>query len=484
MKAIILARVSTDEQMRLGKSIPAQLSIAREYCKAKNLEIFKEFQFDESSTKDYREKFELVLEEIKISKEKIALIIETVDRLQRSFNESVILEELRKKDKVEIHFLRENLVISINSNSSDLIRWDMAVLVARSYVLQLSDNVKRSIYQNIREGRWPGKAPYGYINTKDENEKSNILPDPFKSQVVKKIFELYSSKAYSIRQIKEKIKKDYNENLTLSYIPVILKNPFYCGYMVFKEKIYPHRYEKIIDKSLFNSVQELINQRKNKRFKYYGLPYLYRGLIRCSKCGCMYTPEKQKGIVYYHCTGYKGKHNDPWLREDEITKQIAEVYKKIKIPKEVLEDIVESLKNIHEGKAKFSQELYKKLTEEKEKYLKRLDSLYIDKLDGRITNSIYDKFYIEFRSKIDEIDEKLANFQKAEDNYFITVNYLLELANRSYELFLSSKLEEKRLLIKLTLSNLEAEGKTLRYNLLKPFNYLFEYSNCLPGLRG
>ncbi|MEM5777876.1 MAG: hypothetical protein QXJ06_05555 [Candidatus Aenigmatarchaeota archaeon] len=100
----------------------------------------------------------------------------------------------------------------------------------------------------------------------------------------------------------------------------------------------------------------------------------------------------------------------------------------------------------------------------------------------RITNNIYDKFYTEFRSKIDEIDEKLANFQKTEDNYFITVNYLLELANRSYELFLRSKLEEKRLLIKLTLSNLEAEGKTMRYNLLKPFNYLFEYSSCLSGL--
>lgn len=477
MKAIILARVSTDEQMKLGQSIPAQLFKAREYCKAKNLEIFKEYQFDESSTKDQREKFELVLQEIKKSKEKIALIVETIDRLQRSFKESVILEELRKQDKVEIHFLRENLVISINSNSADLLRWDMGVMFARSYVLQLSDNVKRTIYQKIREGKWPGKAPYGYLNTKDEHGRSNIVVDPFRSQIVKKIFELYSSGAYSIREIKEKIKKDYNEDLTLSYIPVILRNPFYCGYMIFKEKI--------IDKNLFDRVQELLNEKnENKHFKFKGIPYLYRGLIRCAKCGCMYTPEKQKGIVYYHCTGYKGKHNHPWLREDEITNQIAEIYKKIKIPKEVLDDIVESLKNIHKGKAKFSQELYKKLTDEKEKYLKRLDNLYVDKLDGRITNSIYDKFYTEFRSKIDEIDEKLANFQKAEDNYFITVNYLLELANRSYELFLRSKLEEKRLLIKLTLSNLEAEGKTLRYNLLKPFNYLFEYSNCLSGLRG
>ena len=62
MKAIILARVSTEEQMSEGQSIPAQLSCAREYAKRKGLTIQNEYQFDESSTKDQRKKFELVIE--------------------------------------------------------------------------------------------------------------------------------------------------------------------------------------------------------------------------------------------------------------------------------------------------------------------------------------------------------------------------------------------------------------------------------------
>jgi len=57
----------------------------------------------------------------KISK-KLALVVETIDKLQRSFRELVILDDLRKQDKIEIYFLRENLVISINSNSSNLLR--------------------------------------------------------------------------------------------------------------------------------------------------------------------------------------------------------------------------------------------------------------------------------------------------------------------------------------------------------------------------
>ena len=111
MKAVILARVSTEEQMNDGQSIPAQLAKSREYAKRKTLPIQSEYQFDESSLKDRRTKFEQVIEEIKKSKEKVALIVETVDRLQRSFKESVLLDELRKEGKLEIHFIRENLII-------------------------------------------------------------------------------------------------------------------------------------------------------------------------------------------------------------------------------------------------------------------------------------------------------------------------------------------------------------------------------------
>ena len=95
MKAIILARVSKEDQLE-GASIPAQLARSQEYAKRKELEILKEYQFDESSLKEHRVKFEEVLKDIRASKDPIALVVETVDRLQRSFKESVVLDEFRK----------------------------------------------------------------------------------------------------------------------------------------------------------------------------------------------------------------------------------------------------------------------------------------------------------------------------------------------------------------------------------------------------
>ena len=53
--------------------------------------------------------------------------METIDRLQRDFKESVELDRYIKSEKLEIHFIRENLILNRDSNSSDVMRWDMGV---------------------------------------------------------------------------------------------------------------------------------------------------------------------------------------------------------------------------------------------------------------------------------------------------------------------------------------------------------------------
>src|SRR5271169_5753859 len=108
MKAILLARVSSKEQEE-GQSIPAQERRLREYAERKGLIVDQVFKITESSTKDTRKEFEKILVQIRKSKEIIALVADTIDRVQRSFKESVVLEELRKEGKVEIHFMREGL---------------------------------------------------------------------------------------------------------------------------------------------------------------------------------------------------------------------------------------------------------------------------------------------------------------------------------------------------------------------------------------
>src|ERR1700722_13633286 len=97
-KAIVLARVSDEKQ----DSEEAQVNRLENYVK-RFLSV-EEIRIKESSTKADRKKFQEVINKIKASKEPVALVADTIDRVQRSFQESVILDELRKEGKVELHF--------------------------------------------------------------------------------------------------------------------------------------------------------------------------------------------------------------------------------------------------------------------------------------------------------------------------------------------------------------------------------------------
>lgn len=201
MKAILLARVSSKEQEE-GQSIPAQERRLREYAERKGFVVEEVFKITESSTKDTRKEFEKILERIRKSRETIALVADTIDRVQRSFKESVVLDTLRKDGKVEIHFMREGLIFNLKSNSSDILRWDMGVMFARSYVLQLSDNIKRSKEQAAKRGIWMGLAPTGYVHvTNDKGEKAIVL-DPDRAPFIKKLFEMYATGNHSLQTLK------------------------------------------------------------------------------------------------------------------------------------------------------------------------------------------------------------------------------------------------------------------------------------------
>lgn len=477
MKAIVLTRVSDEKQ----DSNEAQEERLQNYIQIKRFSPVVIYKIKESSTKADRKEFSKIIEEIQKSKEPIAFIVDTVDRMQRSFKESVILDDLRKNGKVELHFYRENLVIHKDSNSSDIMRWDMSVMFAKSYVLQLSDNVKRKREYLVNNGYLTGKAPYGYDNVTLSDDKKDVIINDYESKIVIKMYELYSTGAHSLLTLRNKLKEDYNINFSNGYVDVILKNPFYYGEMLTKGKLYPHRYTPIISRELYDKVQDVKAGFNKKHYKFAGLPYIYRGLIRCALCGCMVTPEKsKKKYVYYHCTNYHKVHPKSeleWLSEDDLTKQFAQLYKRLRIPENVLIEITEALRTVHKGKSDFRENLFQELTQEKNRNAKRIENMYMDKLDGRITADEYDNLYKEFKSRIDETDRKLFNLQKAEDDYYITSNYLLQLANRAYDLFISSEMEQKRQLVKLTLQNLTLNGRKVEYEAIKPFDTILNYAD-------
>ena len=97
---------------------------------------------------------------------------------------------------------------------------------------------------------------------------------------------------------------------------------------------------------------------------------------------------------------------------------------------------------------------------------------------------MYDRKYQEYRTKQEEIGRKMSTLQKADHEYYITASYILSLANRAYDLFLSSEPMIKRQLLKLLLQNCEIDNGNLRYTLNYPFSAIFNYTNSHKWLLG
>ncbi len=213
------------------------------------------------------------------------------------------------------------------------------------------------------------------------------------------------------------------------------------------------------------------------------IPILYRGILYCQDCGCAITAEKKRKksgreYIYYQCTEYHGKHGAKRLTEQEITNQFSEYFKQIQIPDDIVEAVQKDLKNSHQGKKEYHSAMKSHLQQEYDKLEKRIEQMYDDKLDGCITEDEYHKRIQRYRIEQKSIKEKLDNLHTADEDYYTTANYLLNLSKRIPQLFESSKPEVKRRLINLVLSNPTLNDVTVCATIRKPFSRWAKGSSC------
>lgn len=478
MNAIIIARVSTEEQKEAGNSLPAQIARLERYCQNKGFKIIKTCSFDESAYTDQRNEFDLIIDFILAQKEKVAVCCDKVDRLSRNMFDKRIsaLYDRALEDKIELHFASDGQIITSRISATEKFQFGINLGLAKYYSDAISDNVKRAREQLLRSGTWPSRAPFGYKNIRENGKdgKCDIIISEHEASIIKTTFNLYSTGAYSMNLLVEKINKDFDLKWSKGFLDYVLNNTFYHGVMVCKGISYPHRYPPIITKNIFDEVQKIKAGFQKKKFKYAGKPYIYRGLISCATCGLAITPEKHKGHVYYHCTQYNGKHDAAWIREEDLTKQFVHFFKRLHIPENIRQELITTLSEVHHNKMDFHNKKHKELTKEHTTLTTMMDNLYLDKLKGRINETQYDNFYQKFRSQMDSISNRLAQLQYAEDNYYITAKYILEITNKAHDLFVSSEVDEKRQLLKFLLQNLKLDGKNIVYDVQKPFNLIVE----------
>ena len=484
VKAYILARVSSKEQED-NFSLTAQIKNLESYCASKNLTIARSIQLVESSTKGERNEFNAIIKEILKSNELIAIVVDCVDRLQRSFKETVILGDLVKQGKIELHFRRENMIINRDSNSMQYLMWNFAVMMAEAYVLQLAENVKRGNKEKFSRGEWAGKAHFGYYNGPNAQNKPWIYVDESKREFINWLFEAYASNNWSMRMLaEESIKRGFmvastkNRHKT-STVEQILKQPFYCGIMRRNGKEAFHAYESIITQSLFYKVQDVLVEKSKKKQKNNSIPYIFNHVFRCEKCnGAVVGTNPKAGFIYYRCSNAKCENYKSNKSEVQLLDQIENLFSKFKLTDEQIDMIVEELKKSVESKNKFQIDTINALTDEKKIILNRIDKMYLDKLDDGITQEMYDKLSKQMQLQIRDIDVELSKHTSGNENFYITAERVLKVCSKAPKLFKNASISERQNILKLISYNSTVDGSNYALNLREPFNLIFNFSSC------
>lgn len=487
MKAVILARVSTLRQEQEGLSLrEMQVPKLREYASSKGFEVAQEFVFSESADQKIRTKFLEMIELVKSQREIKYIIAFRVDRITRNFRDAVLIDELMRDHDIELHFVEDRLIINKDTVGRDIQDWDLKVFLGKQYINRLREDAKNSASYKLSNSEWPGRAPWGYKNVTLDRRKKMIEPDGIKAQAVKAMYEWYSTGTYSMLQVREKVKKEFQLELSKGNVDQILKRKFYHGIMEFKGSEHPHKYELLIEPELYVKVQEVkASYGKKSGYKFAGLPYTYRGLITCEHCGAAISPERKKGkYVYYKCTEYYGKHGAKYIREEEITRQLVEACKQITVPQWVIDEITRSLKESLEDKKHYSETLYQEYRKEFDKYQTRLDNMYVDKLDGLISAQDYQTRQEDYRAKQRALKSKIDQLEKADDSYYKAAEAILAVAKQAKDMFEGSEVELQRLFVKLLLRNLRLNGANLVYDWNESFQTIMVHVNrqeWLPG---
>jgi site-specific DNA recombinase len=159
-----------------------------------------------------------------------------------------------------------------------------------------------------------------------------------------------------------------------------------------------------------------------------------------------------------------------FYRKEELGPQFDRIVQGITIDPSILDWLVKALKESHKDETAYYQESLSRLQAESKKIKNRLDQLYIDKLDGTVSET----FWLE-KSRLWEADQsrimtQIHAHQVADHRYYDSGVKLLELASRAHKLYQKQLPEEQHKFLRILLSNCTLLGGTLRPVYKKPFD--------------
>ena len=474
--AVLYARVSSKDQEREGFSIPAQQTLLRQYAQQKGITIDVEFVDVETAKETGRPGFAATLAHLKQRRASCrTLLVEKTDRLYRNLKDYVLVDDL----DVEIHFVKENVILTRNSRSSDKLLHGIRVVLAKNYIDNLSEEVRKGLRTKASQGLYPSFAPPGYVNTVGTDGRRVIVPDPVLGPVVTRLFEWFATGQYSLKTLARKAHEEgfrfrkSGQRVPISTLHKILRKRIYIGEFDYGGVRYEGAHEPLVSREVWERVQAILDGRQEKKHRRAKHDFAFSGIITCGNCGSSLVAEMKKHkYVYYHCTRWKGDCRDPYAREEVLCDQFSGMLRELVIPKEVLKWLQEEVVQSDLTERAAMEQATRRAQADLERLEARLAVLYEDRLDGRIAPEFFDQKAAEVREQQERLRHQLAEYREAQLAPAREALDLMGLTSRACELFLEQPSVEQRKLVGLITQKATWQDGELRMQFREPFEQL------------
>lgn len=344
VKYCLYARKSTESEERQILSIDSQIKEMLQLAERENLEVITMKRESHSAKEtDQRPVFNEMMEEIKQGKYN-GILTWAPDRISRNAGDLGKVVDLMDAKKLEdIRTYGQRFMNSPNDKFMLMILCSQAKLENDNRGI----NVKRGLRTRAEMGLWAGTAPLGYLNQNRMDKKCQVILDPLRAPVIKKMFERVAYEQYSGRKLYNWLKFELNfytrgnKTLTLSGIYRILESPFYYG--IFERpqgsgNWYQGKHEPLITQELFEKVKAQLKRdqivRETKEFS-------FTKLFTCGYCGSGISAEEKwkqlaKGganrYIYYSCSRARDRNcKNMYIREEDLITELLKILDKVNI---------------------------------------------------------------------------------------------------------------------------------------------------------
>lgn len=331
----LYARKSTESEERQVLSIDSQIKEMLQLAEREGLEIVA-MKRESHSAKEtgQRPVFNEIIEEIRAEKYN-GILTWAPDRISRNAGDlgkvvdlmdSGVLQEIRTYSQSFRNNPNEKFLLMILGSQAKLENDNRGI------------NVKRGLRTRVEMGLWPGIAPTGYLNERHMDKKCQVIVDPERAPIVKKMFEKVAYEKWSGRKVYHWLRFELNfhttgnKPLACGNVYRTLTNPFYYGVFEFPKKSgnwYNGKHEPLISKELFDEVQK---QLKRGSIVRQSREFAFTKLIACGLCGSTFSAEeKYKQLkdgtvakyIYYGCGRARDLHcKNTYLREEALIEQL------------------------------------------------------------------------------------------------------------------------------------------------------------------